>query len=108
MALAVSYADRTEIIDGLSSASGLEYTLTQTMSRLISTTSALAGLEGQAKLTLYLTKELEKFNINGLKNLEKTVMQAYKKVNSENMDRIDFETVDPPQEQILELTDFVR
>ncbi|WP_178841788.1 GldG family protein [uncultured Treponema sp.] len=103
MALAVSYADRTEIIDGLSSASGLEYTLTQTMSRLISTTSALAGLEGQAKLTLYLTRELEKFNINGLKNLEKTVLQAYKKVNSENMDRIDFETVDPPENQIEEL-----
>ncbi|WP_296023156.1 Gldg family protein [uncultured Treponema sp.] len=105
MALTVSYADRTEIIDGLSSADGLEYTLTTTMSRLISTTSALAGLQGKAKLTLYLTKKLEQFNINGLKNLEKTVSAAYKSVNSKNMDRIEFETIDPSEQEIPELVE---
>lgn len=105
MALTVSYADRTEIIDGLSSADGLEYTLTTTMSRLISTTSALAGLQGKAKLSLYLTKKLEQFNINGLKNLEKTVSAAYKSVNSKNMDRIEFETIDPSEQEIPELVE---
>ena len=105
MALTVSYADRTEIIDGLSSADGLEYTLTTTMSRLISTTSALAGLQGKAKLTLYLTKKLEQFNINGLKNLEKNVSAAYKSVNAKNMDRIEFETIDPSEQEIPELVE---
>ena len=103
MALAVSYADRTEIIDGLSSSDGLEYKLTTTISKMISTTSALSGLKGKVKLTLYATKKLNDFNIAGFKNLEQTVSKACNAVNKENMDRIEFDTVDPNSEQIPEL-----
>ncbi|WP_147612903.1 GldG family protein [Treponema pectinovorum] len=104
MGLTVSYADRTENIDSITSSEGLEYSLTTAMSRLISTTSALAGLKGKAKLTLYSTKKLSQFNISGLKNLEQTVSAAYKEVNKKNMDRIDFEVVDPPEQEIPQLS----
>lgn len=100
MGLAVSYADRTEVIDGLSSADGLEYTLTTTMSRLISTTSALAGLKGKATLTLYETKRLADFNINGFSSIESAVSAAYQAVNKKNMNRIDFKSVDPAADEI--------
>ncbi|MGI5070168.1 Gldg family protein [Treponema pectinovorum] len=104
MGLTVSYADRTENIDSITSSEGLEYSLTTAMSRLISTTSALAGLKGKAKLTLYSTKKLSQFNISGFKNLEQTVSAAYKEVNKKNMDRIDFEVVDPPEQEIPQLS----
>lgn len=105
MGLAVSYADRTEIIDGLNSADGLEYTLTTTMSKMISTTSALAGLKGKAKLTLYATKKLADFNIQNFRNIEGTVEKAYKAVNKKNMDRIDFNSIDPDPSEIADLVD---
>ncbi|WP_147615557.1 GldG family protein [Treponema pectinovorum] len=104
MGLTISYADRTENIDSITSSEGLEYSLTTAMSRLISTTSALAGLKGKAKLTLYSTKKLSQFNISGFKNLEQTVSAAYKEVNKKNMDRIDFEVVDPPEQEIPQLS----
>lgn len=105
MGLAVSYADMTEIIDGLSSADGLEYTLTTTMSRLISTTSALAGLKGKAKLTLYETKRLADFNINGFSSIDAAVSSAYQAVNKKNMDRIEFETIEPSASEIPALVE---
>ncbi len=103
MALAVSYADQTEIIDGLNSADGLEYTLTTKITKMISTTSALAGLKGKAKLTLYVSSKLGEFNISGFNNISKAVETAYKNVNKKNLDKIDFEQVDPKPEEIPEL-----
>ena len=81
MGIAVSYGDQTEIIDGLSSTEGLEYTFTSKMDKLISTSSALSGLKENASLTLYLSDELKNFNIQGIKNLDKDVFSAYSEVN---------------------------
>ncbi|MBQ7881846.1 MAG: Gldg family protein [Treponema sp.] len=105
MGLAVSYADRTELIDGLDSADGLEYRLTTTMKKLISTTSSLAGLKGKVNLKLYVTEKLSSFKIAGFDILEKTVKEAYKTVNKENMNRIHFEKIDPSQEDIAEISE---
>lgn len=105
MGLAISYADRTETLDAITGTDGLEYSLTTAMSRLISTTSALAGLKGKAKLILYSTKKLSAFNISGFKNLEETVASAYKAVNAKNMDRLEFEVIDPKADDIPELAE---
>jgi len=103
--LAISYADRTETLEAITGTDGLEYSLTTAMSRLISTTSALAGLKGKAKLILYSTKKLSAFNISGFKNLEETVASAYKAVNAKNMDRLEFEVIDPKADDIPELAE---
>lgn len=100
MGIAVSYGDQTEIIDGLSSTEGLEYTFTSKMDKLISTSSALSGLKENASLTLYLSDELKNFNIQGIKNLDKDVFSAYSEVNKKNMNRITFKTESPSSEQI--------
>jgi len=105
MALAVSYADQTEIIDGLNSSDGLEYTLTTKINRMISTTSALAGLKGKAKLTLYVSEKLGEFNISGFKNIRSAVENAYKAVNKKNLDKIDFQIIDPPAAEIPDLAE---
>ncbi|MBP7480153.1 MAG: GldG family protein, partial [Spirochaetaceae bacterium] len=52
MGLVLIYADRIEKIDGLTSADGLEYKLTTSMSKMVATTSALSGLDGEVNLTL--------------------------------------------------------
>lgn len=100
MGIVVSYGDQTEIIDGLSSTEGLEYTFTSKMDKLISTSSALSGLKENASLTLYLSDELKNFNIQGIKNLDKDVFSAYSEVNKKNMNRIAFKTESPSSEQI--------
>lgn len=103
MGIAVSYGDSTEVIDSLSSVDGLEYAITTTMSRLISTQSALSGLEDNVKLTLYTSEKLNDFNIQGFKNIESSVEKAFENVNKKNMNRIVFQTVHPTSDQIPEL-----
>ncbi|MCR4789485.1 MAG: Gldg family protein [Treponemataceae bacterium] len=99
MALALVYADSVEVLD-VSDAAGLEYRLTSTISRMINTTSALAGLEKPVSLTLYYTKELADFGIKGFNNLEKELSQACRNVNKKNQDRIAYDVVEPDQKTI--------
>ena len=51
MGLALVYADSIEVLDDLVSPEGLEYKLTTTMSKMINTTSALAGLKDNVEIT---------------------------------------------------------
>ena len=58
MGIVLLYADRIETLDALTSTDGLEYRITTTISNMVSTTSALSGLSGEVKLTLYASKKL--------------------------------------------------
>ncbi len=104
MGLVLSYADRIEIIDGITSADGLEYKLTTYMSKMISTTSALSGLDGEVTLSLYINDELSQFNISGFSSIETSVVQALSSVNSKNMNRIRYEKISPSQTDISSLS----
>lgn len=103
MGLALVYADTIEVLDDISNPNGLEYTLTNTMTKMINTTGALAGLEGRVKLTLYYSKALSDFGIKGFDRLESAVSSACNAVNKKNLDKIDFEVVDPDSETLDEL-----
>lgn len=104
MGVALSYSDSIELLDGLQSADGLEYKITSTISKMIATTNTLSGLTGKVQMTLYASKKLSTFNINGFDKLDKLVMDAYTKVNRKNRDRISFEEIDPTPEQIAEIS----
>ena len=52
MGLVLLYADRIETVDQISSTDGLEYKLTTKIANMVSTTAALAGMNGKVKLTL--------------------------------------------------------
>ncbi len=103
MGIVLVYADRIEKIDGLTSADGLEYKLTTSMSKMISTTSALSGLEGEVTLTLYVNPELSQFNITGFSSVESKVVEALSAVNTKNMNRIRYAKVTPSQSEITSL-----
>lgn len=95
MGLAMTYSDRAEIIDAIASEEGLEYKLTTKISEMIATTSALSGLKGKVKLTLFKTEKLSDFAIAGFSEIDKTVRDACQAVNKENMNRIEFAEVEP-------------
>ncbi|HOE08006.1 MAG TPA: Gldg family protein [Treponemataceae bacterium] len=105
MGLVLIYADRIEKIDGLTSADGLEYKLTTSMSKMVATTSALSGLDGEVNLTLYLNSELDQFNISGFSSVETSVVQALSSVNSKNMNRIRYEKITPAETDIASLSE---
>ena len=103
MGLALVYADSIEILDDLVSPDGLEYKLSTTMTKMINTTSALAGLKDNVEITLYSNSELSSFGIKNFNQLEKTVLSAVNEVNKKNMNRISFKVVSPHQDEVSEL-----
>lgn len=105
MGLALIYADRIEAINNITSSDGLEYKLTAKMQEMISTTSALSGLEGKAKLSLYSSSALSKFRIIGLEDLPSAVEKIFQNVNKKNMNRLDFVKIDPPESDIPSLSE---
>ena len=105
MGIVLLYADRIEILDALTSTDGLEYRLTTTISNMISTTSALAGLAGEVKLTLYATKKLADFKIVGFNQMEDEIRAAYSEINKKNKNRIHFESLEPQAGDIPSLVE---
>lgn len=95
MGLVIGYADGIEVLDNLTSSDGLEYRLTTTISKMVTTVNALSGLGEKVKLTAYASKELGAFSIQGFGTLEETVKAAYEKVNRKSMDKIEFDFVEP-------------
>jgi ABC-type uncharacterized transport system involved in gliding motility auxiliary subunit len=103
MGMAITYADRIETLDGLTTSDGLEYKITTTISKMISTANTLAGLGGKVQLTLYKTAKLSSFNIAGFDQIDKAVTDAYNAVNKKNLNRIEFNTIDPAPADIQQL-----
>ncbi|MBP3708835.1 MAG: GldG family protein [Treponema sp.] len=97
MGIAVSYADAIEVIDNIETSDGFEYKLTTTISKMISTANAFAGLapDEHIKLTLYKSDTLKQFQIFGFDEIETAVAHAYETLNKQHMNRIDYERVNP-------------
>ena len=100
MGIALTYADRIETLDGITSSDGLEYKLTMKMAHMINAVSALAGLKGKAELKLYVSPELADFNIQGFSSIEDSVSAAFKAVNEKNMNRMEYRTVHPAKDEV--------
>ncbi len=104
MGLALTYADGVEVLDGLTTSEGLEYRLTTTIQKMVSTVNALSGLNGKVKLTLFVSPELSGFGIKGLDTLKKTVQTAYDSVNKKSQGRVEFEYAEPTQAEVSSLS----
>ena len=105
MGIVLLYADRIETLDALTSTDGLEYRITTTISNMVSTTSALSGLSGDVKLTLYASKKLADFKIIGFNEMEEEIRKAFNEVNKKNKNRITFASIDPNPAEIPELVE---
>lgn len=103
MGVVLVYADSIEVLDDIISPDGLEYRLTTTMSKMINTTSALAGLKDNVNVTLYSSSDLSAFGIKNFNQLENIVSNAIAQVNKKNMNKVSFKVVNPNQDEVSEL-----
>lgn len=103
MGVVLVYADSIEVLDDIISPDGLEYRLTTTMSKMINTTSALAGLKDNVNVTLYSSSDLSAFGIKNFNQLENIVSNAVVQVNKKNMNKVSFKVVNPNQDEVSEL-----
>ena len=70
MGLVLMYADQIECLDPVTQAGGLEYKITNAISRLIRNTNLLAGMKDKPKLTLYKSSHLLNFEISGMDKVD--------------------------------------
>ena len=97
MGLVITYGDNIEVLNPITTTDGFEYKLTSKISKMVTMADALAGLKNgqKIKLTLYLSDDLKRFGISGLDQAQEIVKNAFDKINKENMDRLEFQVVNP-------------
>jgi len=107
MGLVVSYGDKIELIDGITSTDGFEYDFTSKLSKMINTANTLAGLgkNQQITLTLYMSKAITSLGISGTDQVQAYVEKAFKEINKQNFDRLSYKVVNPTDEEIKALTE---
>lgn len=103
MGLVINYEDRSEILDGINSTRLLEYKITTSINKMISTVNILSGLKGNISMTLYCSDSLKELNINGMNKLDSTVKAAYEDVNNKNRKRVEFKTSAPGSDESIAL-----
>lgn len=105
MGLVLIYSDRVEVIDPVQSSDGLEYKLTTAISNMVATTNTLAGLRDKVQMTLYISSRLSDFGIQDFESVDQAVLDAYNSVNQKNLDRIDYDRIDPKSSDIPALAE---
>lgn len=102
MGIVVSYGDSIELMDGITSVDGFEYSLTTKISKMISMSDTLEALGSGEKitLTLYTSDELSSFR----KQAEEVLRDAVNAANKKNLDRLSFQVVSPAADELDQLT----
>ncbi|MBO4321080.1 MAG: Gldg family protein [Treponema sp.] len=103
MGMVISYQDQIEVIDGITSSDGLEYKITNAISKVVSSANALSSLQGGVKVTLFNSSILSKLEINGYREIEPIVMAAVNSLNKKYENIITFDKVDPPAQDVISL-----
>lgn len=104
MGAVVLYGNGVERVDRITSTEGLEYRLTTAMRSLITRTDALSGIDEKVDMKVIASPSLQQLNIQGFPEIEDTMRQIYREINSDNYDRIRFEFLEPENEQIAGLS----
>ena len=100
MGLALVYGDAIETIDQLTGSAGMEYRITTTVRRMISSVNALHGLTGTPELRLYASESLKQFDIRGLDELENYAASAAESLSKQLDREINFRRIDPSPAEI--------
>ncbi|MBR1911791.1 MAG: Gldg family protein [Treponema sp.] len=103
MGLVLTYADQIETVDGLSSSDGVEYKITTTINKVISSTNALAGLSDPVRVTLYRSRRLEDFGINGFDEIDGRVQSAVNAANKRFHNALTYNVVDPASSEVSDI-----
>ncbi len=106
MGLVMIHGDLVERIPTITSTDGLEYRLTTTIEKLNNKISALLRLPGKIHVRLFMSSSLERvaplMNLKGLQELPERFRDIVKRLNKKNYGKLDFEYLDPTQDESLE------
>lgn len=88
MGVAIAYGDDIKTFNSIDSTAGLEYRLTTTMSKMISTSDALAQLDNALTVNVFPANELMDAGISNLDKLEHIVSEAVNSLNQKFLNKI--------------------
>ena len=105
MGLALIHGDLIERVPAITSTDGLEYNLTTAIQKMNNKISALLSLPDKIKIKLFLSSSLETvaphMGVRNLDNIPGEIERIVKKLNQKNYDRLEFEFLNPTQDQNL-------
>jgi len=106
MGLAIIHGDLIEQIPAITSTEGLEYRLTTAIQKMNNKISALLSLPGKIKIKLFLSSAIETvaphMGVRNLTGMPAEIENIVKKLNQKNYGKLDFEFLNPAQDQNLE------
>ena len=105
MGLALIHGDLIEQVPAITSTDGLEYQLTTAIQKMNNKISALLSLPGKIKIKLFLSPAIEAvaphMGVRNLAGLPGEIENIVKKLNQKNYDKLEFEFLNPTQDQNL-------
>lgn len=105
MGLALIHGDLIEQIQAITSTEGLEYKLTTAIQKMNNKISALLGLPGKIKIKLFLSSAIETvaphMGVRNLAGMPAELETIVKKLNQKNYNKLEFEFLNPAQDQDL-------
>jgi ABC-2 type transport system permease protein len=106
MGLVLIHGDLIERVPTITSTEGLEYKLTTAIQKMNNKISALLSLPGQINIKLFLSSSLEAvgpyMGIRNLSNIPDEMKATIEKLNQKNYGKLEFEHLNPTQDQALE------
>lgn len=105
MGVVVSYADQTEVLNGLASSDGMEYRITNAINSVISGTNALVGLTDGIRVTLYQSSNMNDMEIAGLADVEPAVKNVIDRLNKKYENRLDLAVSNPSSSEVQSLAE---
>ncbi|MGD2016448.1 MAG: Gldg family protein [Desulfobacterales bacterium] len=106
MGLVLIHGDLIERVPTITSTEGLEYKLTTAIQKMNNKISALLNLPGNIDIKLYLSSSLEAvgpyMGIRNLSNIPDEMKATIEKLNQKNYGKLEFEHLNPTQDQALE------
>ncbi len=94
MGLVIQQADLVEKIQAVTNPVGLEYNITSRIEKISSKIDGLLKLKKPIELRLYLDQGVKKLPIDGIRKLEKMVMDSVEKINVNNYGKVKFVLAD--------------
>jgi ABC-type uncharacterized transport system involved in gliding motility auxiliary subunit len=105
MGLALIHGDLIEQVPAITSTEGLEYRLTTAIQKMNNKISALLSLPGKIKIKLFLSSAIETvaphMGVRNLAGIPAEIENIVKKLNHNNYDKLEFEFLNPAQDQNL-------
>ena len=106
MGLVLIHGDLIERIPTITSTEGLEYKLTTAIQKMNNKISALLSLPGKINIKLFLSSSLETvgpfMGIGNLSNIPAEMKTIIEKLNQKNYGKLEFEFLNPTQDQALQ------